>query len=89
MAVLAINSIGLGVAQGIWSGLIIVVSFIWGVVVFKEVEFFLLFHIQPLKSLPLAILGVVLLCAGVFGMAISPGLFKEQYQKGKFIFQSP
>jgi len=59
--VIAINCIGLGIAQGIWSGLIIVVNFFWGAFVFQE----------PLKSLGLSILGICLLMIGLVGMAVS------------------
>lgn len=60
-AVIAVNCIGLGVAQGLWSGLIIVVSFSWGAFVFQE----------PLTSLPLALFGIFILALGIVGMAVS------------------
>jgi len=70
---MAVNRIGVGVAQGIWSAMIIVVSFLWGVLLFDE----------HLKSIPLAILAVGLLLFGTVGMAISPIIFQPQKMNDK------
>eukprot|EP01114_Cavostelium_apophysatum_P013446 TRINITY_DN3260_c0_g1_i1.p1 TRINITY_DN3260_c0_g1~~TRINITY_DN3260_c0_g1_i1.p1 ORF type:complete len:349 (+),score=8.01 TRINITY_DN3260_c0_g1_i1:84-1130(+) len=65
-AIVAINCIGLGVAMGFWSGIIVMGNFFFGVVVFRE----------PLHNVPLAIGGVVLLSVGVAGMALASAVFK-------------
>lgn len=51
---------GLGVGQGVWSSLIVLVSFTWGAVVFQE----------PLQSVVGSLASVVALAAGIFGMAV-------------------
>eukprot|EP01097_Dermamoeba_algensis_P005328 TRINITY_DN3385_c0_g1_i1.p1 TRINITY_DN3385_c0_g1~~TRINITY_DN3385_c0_g1_i1.p1 ORF type:complete len:381 (-),score=64.72 TRINITY_DN3385_c0_g1_i1:323-1465(-) len=54
----AVKILGIGVAQGAWSGIIIGISFFWGIVFDEKV-----------KSIPLAVLAIVLLTLGVMGMA--------------------
>lgn len=58
-AVVSVQNVGLGVGQGTWSSLIVLVSFAWGLLVFQE----------PVSSSFLACLGIVLLCLGVYGMS--------------------
>eukprot|EP01114_Cavostelium_apophysatum_P017967 TRINITY_DN5452_c0_g1_i1.p1 TRINITY_DN5452_c0_g1~~TRINITY_DN5452_c0_g1_i1.p1 ORF type:complete len:378 (-),score=30.34 TRINITY_DN5452_c0_g1_i1:73-1101(-) len=67
-AVIAVNCIGLGVAQGVWSGIIILFSFAIGTLIFHE----------PLKSLTYALGGITLLVIGVVGMAMAPTLLKPR-----------
>ena len=57
----AIPLVGLSIAQGIWGGISIVVSFSWGVLAFPDQN-----HI---KSLPLVLLGLSSLLAGVVVIA--------------------
>lgn len=64
----AIKYLGLGIAQGIWAGLIILVSFLWGAVVFRD----------PVKSLWLSILGLVLIGFGIVGIATCKTEKKEE-----------
>ena len=58
-AVVSVQHIGLGVGQGTWSSIIVLVSFLWGVLYFEE----------KLQSYPLSIFGVFCLMCGVGGMA--------------------
>ncbi|GMH82268.1 hypothetical protein TrVE_jg4837 [Triparma verrucosa] len=60
MAIYAVQNAGLAVAQGTWSSLIVVVSFVWGILVFDE----------KVKNVYLAGLGVVGLISGLVGMSV-------------------
>jgi hypothetical protein len=57
----------LSIAQGIWSGCIIFVSFLWGSLFFKE----------EMKNVPLTILGLVLLILGVTLIALCKSTLKN------------
>lgn len=59
-AVLSIQNSGLAAGQGVFSALIVLTSFFWGLIVFRE----------PMWSLPLTLLGIALLVAGVVGMTV-------------------
>eukprot|EP01116_Phalansterium_solitarium_P003628 TRINITY_DN14445_c0_g1_i1.p1 TRINITY_DN14445_c0_g1~~TRINITY_DN14445_c0_g1_i1.p1 ORF type:complete len:371 (-),score=92.91 TRINITY_DN14445_c0_g1_i1:250-1362(-) len=63
--VLATNCIGLGVTQGLQNSLVIIVSFIWGTLIFRE----------PTKNLGGAFGAIAMLMVGVVGMALAPSLF--------------
>ena len=52
--VIAVTNAGLAIGQGTWSSLIVLVSFFWGEIVFKE----------PLKAPSMAIGGLILLIFG-------------------------
>ena len=58
-AVISVQHVGLGVGQGTWSSIIVLVSFCWGVLFFKE----------KLQSVGVAIFGIICLMFGVGGMA--------------------
>jgi len=60
-AVIAVRCLGVGIAQGVWGGLTLLVSFGWATIVFKE----------ELISIPLSILAIFLVALGTLGMAIS------------------
>mmetsp|Transcript_23576 Transcript_23576/g.74010 ORF Transcript_23576/g.74010 Transcript_23576/m.74010 type:complete len:165 (-) Transcript_23576:1879-2373(-) len=60
-AIVAVNHAGLALAQATWQIHIIAVSFLWGALFFKE----------PLKSLPLTVLALVLLAAGLVCMTLA------------------
>lgn len=68
-AVNAIRSLGLAVAPSVWAGLSIVVSFLWGRWGFGE----------PLAEPLAAIFGLVLLIAGIAGLALAnfPAVMQE------------
>jgi len=51
---------GLAVGQGVWSSLIVIISFSWGIFFFNE----------KVNSLLLACLGVLVMCVGIWGMSI-------------------
>ncbi|XP_065179691.1 transmembrane protein 144 homolog A-like [Sycon ciliatum] len=57
---IAINNVGYAVGPAVWAGLTMVVSFLWGVLMFKE----------ELESLPGSIGGLCLLCVGIGGAAM-------------------
>lgn len=52
--------LGLSVANGLWSGCIITISFLWGAVFFRD----------PVKNIWLTLLGLVMLFAGIVGLAL-------------------
>lgn len=57
---IAVELIGLALAQGIWGGVAILVSFSWGIVGFGQYP----------KSPVLSALGLVVLCVGIAGIAL-------------------
>jgi len=61
LAVYAIQNIGISVAQGLWSGSTIAVSFIWGAAIFHE----------QTNSIGLSILALVIIGIGIAGISIS------------------
>eukprot|EP00035_Acanthoeca_spectabilis_P009733 m.171718 g.171718 ORF g.171718 m.171718 type:complete len:341 (-) comp14819_c0_seq4:73-1095(-) len=61
---LAIPRIGLAIGQGVWGGVAIVVSFLWGAIGPDEIS-------NPVKSLPLSSMAIAYLILGVFGMLLS------------------
>ncbi len=58
-AVVSVQHVGLGVGQGTWSSIIVLVSFSWGVFYFGE----------SLYSYPISVFGLLCLMGGVAGMA--------------------
>ena len=56
---LAVCNVGVALGQGVWGGIAIIVSYIWGVVAFSN----------PIGSPLLAAIAMLLLCSGVFGIA--------------------
>eukprot|EP01088_Endostelium_zonatum_P013393 TRINITY_DN2792_c0_g1_i1.p1 TRINITY_DN2792_c0_g1~~TRINITY_DN2792_c0_g1_i1.p1 ORF type:complete len:372 (-),score=39.61 TRINITY_DN2792_c0_g1_i1:80-1195(-) len=58
-----IKYLGLSVGQGIWCGFIIIVSFLWGAVVFPKQH--------PIGNLPLAIVALAVLVAGICALSFS------------------
>jgi multidrug transporter EmrE-like cation transporter len=58
---LAIDRIGVALAQGVFGGTAILVSYIWGVVVFQE----------GVKDIALSVVGIILLIMGVIGIALN------------------
>jgi len=63
LSIFAINHLGMSVAVGMWCGVTIVTSFVWGAVAFPAEN-----HIN---NLPLSILGLVLLVIGILGLSLS------------------
>mmetsp|Transcript_126967 Transcript_126967/g.179149 ORF Transcript_126967/g.179149 Transcript_126967/m.179149 type:complete len:342 (-) Transcript_126967:226-1251(-) len=61
---LAIPRIGLAIGQGVWGGVAIIVSFLWGAVGPSEIS-------NPVKSLTLSIIAVAYLILGIFGILLS------------------
>eukprot|EP00299_Pterocystis_sp_00344_P003952 c14754_g1_i1.p1 GENE.c14754_g1_i1~~c14754_g1_i1.p1 ORF type:complete len:334 (+),score=62.37 c14754_g1_i1:63-1064(+) len=59
IAVIAVRSVGIAVGEGIWSGVIVVVNCVWGLLIFQE----------DVGNLPITLLGILLLLLGVVGMA--------------------
>jgi len=60
LSFVAIYQIGMAVPQAVWSGVTIIVSFLWGLILFNE----------GTKNLPLAIVGLVLMCVGISGVSL-------------------
>ncbi len=60
MSFVAIAHIGIAVPQAVWSGVTIIVSFMWGSIFFKE----------NVTSLPLAVVALFFLCLGVTGCSL-------------------
>ena len=58
-AIYAVQHAGLAVAQGTWSTLIVLVSFVWGIFVFGE----------EVKSVPLTVASAGVMVAGLVGMS--------------------
>uniref|UniRef100_A0A7S0WS46 EamA domain-containing protein n=1 Tax=Pyramimonas obovata TaxID=1411642 RepID=A0A7S0WS46_9CHLO len=68
LAIFAIQKAGLGIAQSVWSGLSIFVSFIWGVFIFGE----------PVRSVEYCFLSMILMAIGIVGLAMAAaGMFKD------------
>lgn len=59
-AIFGIKYIGMSVASGLWSGLIILVSFCWGAIVFQD----------PIKNIWLTLFGIFMLFIGILGLAL-------------------
>eukprot|EP01112_Ceratiomyxa_fruticulosa_P008558 TRINITY_DN2219_c0_g2_i2.p1 TRINITY_DN2219_c0_g2~~TRINITY_DN2219_c0_g2_i2.p1 ORF type:complete len:322 (-),score=46.00 TRINITY_DN2219_c0_g2_i2:155-1120(-) len=60
LSIFAVNFLGISIAQGTWSGITIMVSFIWGAAVFHD----------EVKNLWLAILALLLLALGITGLSL-------------------
>jgi len=69
LANFAIRQIGLSIAQGVWSGSTIAVSFIWGAAIFAE----------PTKSLVLSLVALGVLGVGIALISLAgSGIFKTE-----------
>jgi hypothetical protein len=73
MAIHAVKMAGLAFPQGLWSSLIVLVSFVWGIFGFKE----------EVKSTFGAVGGVLGMMAGLIGMAYFSGLSLELAKKSE------
>jgi glucose uptake protein GlcU len=60
LSLVAVKFIGISVGQSIWAGITVIISFIWGVALFGE---------HP-ASLGLALLGLVMILAGIVGLSV-------------------
>jgi len=70
LSIFAIKNAGLAVSQGIWSGFTIIVSFLWGAVVFQ----------QPLKDVGLSVLGLLMLMVGIAGISTAGSDFLDRFK---------
>jgi len=59
-AIYSVKHCGLAVGQGVWSSLIVIISFSWGIFFFHE----------KVRSLPLACLGILIMVCGIWGMSL-------------------
>ncbi len=59
MAIYAVKNAGLAVSQGLWSSIIVLVSFVWGIFVFQE----------GVKSKFLASTAILIMVTGLWGMS--------------------
>jgi glucose uptake protein GlcU len=69
LAIYAISLIGISIAQGLWCGFVILVSFLWGALVFRD----------PVKNWYLTLLGLGMLLLGIVGLATTK--ITENYSK--------
>jgi len=63
LSIVAINHLGMSIAVGVWCGVTVLTSFLWGAIAFSKEE--------KLRSLPLAILALFLLILGIVGLSFS------------------
>ena len=70
LSIFAVNNIGMSIAAGIWCGVSMITSFLWGALVFEKEH--------PVKSLPLAILalGVLIVGTSIISLANRPTVAK-------------
>eukprot|EP00038_Savillea_parva_P002608 m.115843 g.115843 ORF g.115843 m.115843 type:complete len:347 (-) comp10894_c1_seq4:137-1177(-) len=61
---LAIPRIGLAISQGVWGGVAILVSFLWGAIGPDEIS-------SKIRSLPLSVLAIAYLIFGIYGILLS------------------
>jgi len=61
MAMVAIQNVGISIAQGVWSGTTILCSFVWGAAIFGE----------KIGHLGLSLLGLGILFLGIAGISVS------------------
>ena len=59
-AIYAVQNAGLALSQGLWSSIIVLVSFVWGIFIFHE----------GVKSEVMASVAVFLMCVGLWGMSL-------------------
>jgi hypothetical protein len=59
-AIYAVQNAGLALSQGLWSSIIVLVSFVWGIFIFHE----------GVKSELVASVAVFLMCVGLWGMSL-------------------
>jgi len=65
LSIFAINYLGMSVAVGTWAGVTIVVSFLWGSIVFRD----------PVHSILLSVVALSLLIGGILGLSLSNSEF--------------
>jgi len=70
LSIFAIKYIGLSIAQGVWSGSSILVSFLWGSIFYHMIDDSPKYE-HTVKSIPLAVVALATLCIGILGLAVS------------------
>lgn len=75
-AFLAVPRCGLAIGQGVWGGVAVIVSFLWGAVGPSEIS-------GPLRSTPMSMLALFFLLCGIYGILLSDRfkINKEGIQK--------
>lgn len=63
LSIAAINHLGMSVAVGMWAGVTIVVSFLWGAIAFP--------HENKVHSIPIAATALFMLVTGILGLSLS------------------
>jgi len=71
LSIFAIRYLGMSVGVGIWAGTTILISFLWGAVVFSD-------HV---KNIPLSIVALVLLLVGIAGLSLSNTNYVKRFEK--------
>jgi glucose uptake protein GlcU len=73
LAIYAIQNAGLAVSQGIWSGFTIIVSFLWGALVFQETP----------SNIGLSVVGLFMLLFGIAGLSIAGSDLLDRWKNRK------
>eukprot|EP01114_Cavostelium_apophysatum_P020785 TRINITY_DN7058_c0_g1_i1.p1 TRINITY_DN7058_c0_g1~~TRINITY_DN7058_c0_g1_i1.p1 ORF type:complete len:338 (-),score=36.71 TRINITY_DN7058_c0_g1_i1:250-1263(-) len=63
LSIAAINHLGMSVAVGMWAGVTIVVSFLWGAIAFPKEN--------PVHNIGLSVLALIFLITGILGLSLS------------------
>lgn len=64
----AVQTTGLALSQGIWSSIKVLVAFFWGILVFHE----------PVKSIAVTVVAILLLMAGLLGVSLHASRTQEE-----------
>jgi len=78
-AIIAIKNAGLAISQGIWSSLIVIVSFTWGIIIFEE----------KVKSITGACVAVIMMMIGLCGKSYFSSEQKGEVQYHNVIDAPP
>eukprot|EP00732_Lithocolla_globosa_P004096 Lithocolla_globosa_v1_NODE_3602_length_1625_cov_25.538217.p1 type:complete len:347 gc:universal NODE_3602_length_1625_cov_25.538217:419-1459(+) len=73
-AFMAVNWVGISVGQSTWSGITILVSFLWGLLFFNE----------EITSLPLCLTGIAILAFGIAMISVSTTTYPNQWASRLF-----
>jgi len=73
LSIAAINYLGMSISVGIWCGVTVITSFLWGALAFPSDN--------PVKNFPLSIVALMLLIIGIIGLSISDSSFIKDLGK--------
>jgi len=75
LSIWAINYLGMSIAVGVWAGMTIVVSFLWGALAFPSDN--------TVKSIPLSVVALLLLVIGIGCLSLSNSEFVKKLGQSK------